>query len=38
MIMKHENIISCYEVNVFRNLKTTIRKILRDLELLVASG
>ena len=26
MIMKHENIISCYEVNVFRNLKTTIPK------------
>ena len=31
MITKHENIISCYEVNVFGNLKTTICKILRHL-------
>ena len=38
MITKHENIISCYEVNVFGNLKTIIRKILRDLELFVASS
>ena len=37
MITKHENIISCHEVNVFGNLKTTIRKIFRHLELYVAS-
>ena len=29
MITKHEDIISCHEVNVFGNLKTIIRKILR---------
>ena len=38
MITKHEDIISCHEVNVFGNLKTTIRKILRHLELFVTGG
>ena len=38
MITKHEDIISCHEVNVFGNLKTIIRKILRHLELFVASS
>ena len=38
MLTKHENIISCHEMNVFGNLKTTIPKILRHLELFVASG
>ena len=38
MITKHEDIISFYEVNVFGNLKTIIRKILRHLELFVASS
>ena len=38
MITKQEDIISFHEVNVFENLKTTIRKILRHLKLFVASG
>ena len=38
MITKHESLISCHEANVFGNLKTTIRKILRHLELFVASS
>ena len=38
MITKHEDVISCHEVNVFGNLKTIIRKILRHLELFVASS
>ena len=36
--MRYGNIVSCYEVNLFGNLKTTIHKILPDLELLDASG
>ena len=38
MITKRENIIYFHEVNVFGNLRTSIRKILRHLELFVGSG